>query len=522
MKAQLQHFIVLLAFLTGLSEAAAQPKRFLDETFSSVIITNDIIYGNNYSLLTNTGTPGFIPLLMDVYEPGIINDTIARPLVIVIHTGSFLPAVINGQPTGGRRDSSIVEMCNRFARRGYIVAAMSYRLGWNPQATGSGVSQDIRTGTLLEAVYRAIQDTKACVRYFKADAASANTFKVDTNRIILAGQGTGGYIALAYATLDDPAEIALPKFLSSNTIPQLGYVAGQPYVNQDSLGDFDGYGGSPNLNNPNNNPGHSGTIHFVVNMGGAMGDSSWLEPGDPAIVAFHPVGDPYAPYYIGDVIVPVTGDFVVEVSGSGHVLEVANRLGINYCMDDPSVLADPYTSYANSINGGNEGLYPLYMNPPQQVGPWEWYDSTATVVYAGFLPPPFNTQGGVAYSNALATNPDMSKAKAMAYLDTIMGYAVPRIYRCRGLNVGLSNLDKSTNLLLLPNPADQELTVRVGNGTEMIRQIEIIDYTGRKVAAFEEIDAYEYTLSREMLTAGTYLVKATFDQGEIIRKVIFR
>jgi dienelactone hydrolase len=67
---------------------------------------------------------------MDVYEPS--GDTASvRPLVLVLHTGSFLPAVMNGQPTGGRKDSAVVEMCTRFAKKGYVAAAVSYRLGWN-------------------------------------------------------------------------------------------------------------------------------------------------------------------------------------------------------------------------------------------------------------------------------------------------------------------------------------------------------------------------------------------------------
>ena len=42
---------------------------------------------------------------------------------------------------------------------------------------------------------------------------------------------------------------------------------GQPYVNQAALGDFDAYGGIPQLNNPNNHVGYSSRVSFVVNMG---------------------------------------------------------------------------------------------------------------------------------------------------------------------------------------------------------------------------------------------------------------
>ncbi len=525
MKKQLRNLFIGGIMLLSATPTVAQ--RYLTEIFPSFSRTDNIIYGNNFSLITNTGSPGFIPLLMDVYEPDTLLDTqTQRPLVVVLHTGSFLPPVINGQPTGSRRDSSIVAICSQFAKRGYVAAAMSYRLGWRPDAVGAA-GQDIRTGTLLQAVYRAIQDAKACVRYMKADvAAGTNTFGVDTNKIILVGQGTGGYIVQAYACLEDPAEIALPKFLASTTDPTYGFTAGQPYVNQALWGDFDGYGGLPQFNNPNNSVGPTGKIHFVVNMGGAMGDSSWMEAGDPPLVGFHVLGDPFAPYTTSDVVVPTTGDFVVEASGSYDMVRIANQLGLNDCMSQPVPFADPLSVYANTINDGWEGLYPLVTNPLIQSGPWEWYDSTATVFYASFLPPPYNTQGGVAYSNSIATNPDMSKAKALAYIDTIMGYTNPRIVRCLNLptsGVGIAeNLATVTNLQLIPNPADQQVTVVAEKGTELIRSVELMDVTGRTVYSSRQINAYTHTVERGSLPGGLYLVKTNFDKGEVTLKALFR
>jgi hypothetical protein len=181
------------------------------------------------------------------------------------------------------------------------------------------------------------------------------------------------------------------------------------------------------------------------------------------------------------------------------------------------------TVYANSVNNGNEGLYPFYTNPIIQSGPWEWYDSTATVFYASFLPPPYNTQGGVAYSNSLQTNPDMSKAKALAYIDTIMQYSNPRIVRCLNIATGINeNLAKITGVKLMPNPADQLMQVVAENRTEMIRSIELVDITGRVVYADHEVNAFSYTVERSGMPSGVYLVKARFDQGTVTLKAMFR
>ena len=73
-----------------------------------------------------------MPIYCDIYEP--IGDTLTnRPVIIVSHTGSFLPPVANGQPTGSIKDSSIVEQCKRWGKKGYVaVSVMGNRLGWNP------------------------------------------------------------------------------------------------------------------------------------------------------------------------------------------------------------------------------------------------------------------------------------------------------------------------------------------------------------------------------------------------------
>ena len=85
--------------------------RYLDEVFdtSELTVHTDVTYGSNYEVLT--GAPVLIDLKMDVYEPDQAIDTETdRPLFIYIHTGNFLPIVINGSATGQRIDSTAVEM----------------------------------------------------------------------------------------------------------------------------------------------------------------------------------------------------------------------------------------------------------------------------------------------------------------------------------------------------------------------------------------------------------------------------
>lgn len=515
-------FVALLCLSTSIQ---VQAQRYLTEIFPSASVTTNVVYGNNITILPVLagGQPAAEDLKMDVYQPdGIVDPLTERPLIILMHTGSFLPPIINGQPTGGRTDSTIVEMCKRFARRGYVAAAMSYRLGWNPQATGAA-GQDIRTGTLLQAVYRAILDAKACVRYFRAEAdTGGNSWGIDTSKIILGGVGTGGYIALAYATLDDPAEISLPKFLANTTLPApYSFTAGSSYVDQSILGDFEGAGGNPLANNPNNHQGYNSKVQFVFNMGGAMGDTSWVEAGDAPMVAFHVVGDPFAPYGIGNVIVPTTGQFVVEVGGSHEAIRLANELGNNSCFASAG-FTDQLTTYANTVNDGYEGLYPFYTNPSLQAGPWEWYDSTTTYfIGMNFMG---KTQGYMdsLWANSLFTNPDMSKAKGMAYIDTVMGYLNPRMVYCLSLATSINETPVlSEGISFVPNPAADRTIIRTENELEL-RSVTVMDITGKEIKRYSSINNKSFTLEREDLDAGIYLISVSTDKGTAVSRLIFR
>mgnify|MGYP003347104231 CR=1 FL=1 len=512
MKRPIHSLLVLISLLSFSVDLSAQ--RFVSELFQSVQVSPGVVYARNKEFLT--GAPVLKNLSMDVYEP--VGDTATvRPLIIYLHTGSFLPPVINQNPTGSRYDSTAVEMCKQFARRGYVAAAMTYRMGWNPASS----DQDVRTGSLLQAVYRAMQDAKACVRYFREEASvNGNPFRVDTSAIILGGQGTGGYVAMAYTTVDRLSEINLPKFISNSSNPSYGFIQGQSYVIPQIWGDFDGYGGDTTYNYPSNHVGYSNKVNFVFNMGGALGDSSWLEAGDAPMVAFHVIGDPFAPFGNGPVYVPTQPpQYVVDVSGSSVVVAKSNALGNNNCFNSGG-WNDVYTQRANSINNGQDGLFPFQTSTLIQSGPWEWYDSLSLVLFSQAIGQP--AAGGTqAYMNGLATNPDMSKAKALAYIDTIQNYLNPRIARCLGLFTGMSELDQErANIGLYPNPSNGQFTIDLSNVGNNPKYIHIADLSGRIVSEVRVQEKTTYAFRGMDLSSGLYLVKIGFDGGEIAKKLV--
>lgn len=505
--------IVSVSLSLAILPQMVHAQRYLSEVFGAVNVTTNVKYAENISIFPPP-TPALIDLVADIYEPA--GDVLAqRPLIVFMHTGSFLPRYINGTPTGSRNDSATVEMCTRLAKRGYVVANMDYRIGWNP----AGSNVDIRRGTILNAIYRAFQDAKSCVRYFRADAATNNLWKIDPNAIILGGQGTGGYIAVNYISFDKAAELQLPKFISGVTDATYGFVAGQPYVNQAIQGDFEGYGGIPQLNNPNNSVGYSSAVQFVFNLGGALGDSTWLEAGDAPTVGMHVIGDPFAPFNAGIVFVPGNPPQpVVDVIGSGSIVRIADQLGNNDCFINAG-FTDSYTLAANNYNNGNDGLFPFATIPATQAGPWEWFDSLTVVNGAALV----GQNGTTIYTNALLTNPDMSKAKAIAYIDTVMNYVNPRIVYCLGLATGISTIENATaQIIVSPNPVADKINIDLSKFSNEIRSIGLYDVSGRIVKELTVSQARIYTINRENLNSGTYFVKVQLENGEVNKKIVLQ
>lgn len=512
----------LVLTVTVLQNAKAQ-QRYLDEVFTNVTVTSNITYGKNYQVLT--GSPVLTDLKLDFYEP--TGDTLAaRPLVVYLHTGSFLPILFNKTTTGSRADSATVEMCKEFARRGYVVASIDYRLGWNPQALGSA-GQDIRTGSLLQAVYRALQDAKTAVRYL--DSTSVH-FKINHNKIVMCGQGSGGYVALAYVTLNNfNTEVAgLPKFISGSDQAAYGFMTGDPYVNPSLMGDFDGLGGNAALNYPNL-PTYSSAVTMAVNMGGAMGDSTWLEDGDVPMVCFHVTNDPFAPYTHGMVVVPTTGDNVVYVAGSYDVINRADAFGNNDVFNIP--YNDPYTTRANQVNNGHNGLFPFILPNPQlvipldpfngQAGPWEWWNLTAL----HSLGTAFGISNGAVDTIDMSshlTNPDMSKTKAMAYIDSIQGYLAPRMVQALslpGMYNGIENVvDVSITVDVAPNPSSADF--EIFSRQSPIQSYELYDLAGKLISTAMLKDVASFTVKGKDLSKGIYLLTVNTKSGKAVKKLV--
>ena len=518
--------------------------RYVDEVFTDFTVDSSNVYAENLTVIGEladppqpflpTGQFGIPALEVDVYEP--VGDTeTERPLVIVLHTGTFLPIIYNGNPTGLRDDYATAAICQSYAKRGYVAANVEYRLGWNPYLP----TQSEKAASLMKAVYRAIQDTKAAVRYFKKDYVdNGNTWGIDTSRIILSGQGSGGWISLGYASVDKLAEIQLPKFLDLSD--PLNPVA---LIDTAEIGDWDGYGG---LYNVENNVSYAdgspiaNDIHMVCSMGGGIGDLSWLEAGDVPMCAVHCPTDPVAIYTTGDVAVSQIGVVTTDISGSYDVMVKANALGNNDVLAPINAGSDPYTLAAQAASASAEGMtdfggttvgapvdnvFPFVTQNPFESAPWDFWDSTATVMIAYGLGFPDDPTTGLPYGtlihlNSLDQNPDMSIMKSMAYTDSTMGYFCRRIVRATNLD-GLNDLDElnaNSEVQIYPNPASEQVTIQTSKG--IITAVEMYASTGELVRSELNLSSSQVNLNNLNLKEGLYLCTVHIDGQRVTKRVV--
>lgn len=474
---------------------------------------------------------------MDIYMPipGAVDTMAKRPVIFYAHTGSFLPKGINGQATGDKNDSAAVELCKQWAKRGYVAVAVNYRTGWNPIAT----DQDVRTGTLLNAVYRSVHDMKQAVRVAKYTTLGSNPFAIDKDKMVIYGQGSGGYTSLAYGSMTKQAELELDKFKDVN---------GNSYINTAFVGGVDGFGGGLNLYQDTfSAAGITSDVDIVVNAGGALADISWIEAGEPAVVSLHCIRDAYAPFDTGTVIVPTTQEVVVDVNGPGTYMSKVNALGNNdkflnmWNTDDYSVVARArygqtfsyiYAAPKDQITLATDidGLFPFDIAKGASVfqntgAPWEWWslaDLQALEAAQAAQGVTWPNDAATVDASGLFSNPDgHDKAHGMAYIDTIQAYINPRIMRV--LEIGeweaLSTQDIQVNdvFSIYPNPANDVVTINSKGGN--VNGVKIYDVTGRMV--YQEVaNVTKLNINVSNLPKGMYIINVTTQNGENVEKLI--
>ena len=543
-------FILFICLSSLIFVVQAQENiRYLDEIFTNVKLTSDVVYGVNATVLylyfEEEAVP--IPLTMDVYEPE--GDTLAeRPLVLLFHSGNFLPNVINGRIIGTKSDSSVVEICTRLAKRGYVAASVTYRNGWNPLAW----SQLERTMGLIQAIFRGIQDGRTAIRYFrKTTVEDGNPFRIDRERITVFGIEAGGFLVLGMTGLSDYNEILTTTHdpgkllldIDGDGIPET------PMIVEVYHGDINGENltitpdeafGFPSgdTTNYSNHAGYSSDFNLSINISGGIVDISWLSDNTIPTISIQSINDFYVPYGDQPIFVP-NGDAILRVQGAQLIGAAQQENGANSVWNN-AVFNDPYTMKAieNAAVAEHpyyEGVFPI-VKPPNSID-WDegvaidWWDPDALSPEDGQgmgipwneLPHPF---GGTYHEYELLLNENMSAEKARANIDTIFGYITPRM--CVALDLPCANnfVSSTQNILenipiqVVPNPAKD--LIRINTGDKTVEEVQLFDINGHLLHTFNGIHHTEFELLRNKLVAGMYMVKLRFEDGMATVRVVFR
>jgi acetyl esterase/lipase len=186
---------------------------FVDEVFE-FSVDNDLEYG---SALDENGVQEI--LLLNLFQPTDDSRTL-RPAVIWLHGGSYKQ---------GHR-AQMTEFAQRFARRGFVSASVSYRLREN--AVFDYTDPDDSLGNVVKR--EAQHDVQAAVRWLRANAAD---LRIHASHIYVVGYSAGGTASLRVAAGSDDPGSSGNAGLSSRTAGTVGIAASlEPGMLEAALG----------------------------------------------------------------------------------------------------------------------------------------------------------------------------------------------------------------------------------------------------------------------------------------------
>ncbi|MDZ4821906.1 MAG: T9SS type A sorting domain-containing protein [Flavobacteriales bacterium] len=277
--------LVFVSVFFSVCKAQCDGNRYRNFIFSDFTKSADVVYGENIN------KDGVLELLtLDVYRPqGDISTE--RALIIISHGGFFLG--------GDKAGADVVPFCEDFAKMGYTVASINYRLGIeveNPLNEPYGLT-----------VVRAVQDLRAAIRWFRQDAEDgANQFGIDPSEIYSGGVSAGGFMAIHLAYMD---EDEIPEWI-----------------------DMTAEGLEGGLEGESGNPGYPSDVNAIFSISGAIGDSAWIDAGELPACLFHGDNDQTVPFD-SDTFFLFGFVEVTELDGSNSIDQKMDQVDIEHCFE---------------------------------------------------------------------------------------------------------------------------------------------------------------------------------------------
>ncbi len=168
------------------------PNRFSESPiFNSAVVVSD--YDVEFGFNSNW-TNGQDSLKFNIHYPNKTIDLLdKRPLVVLIHGGAF--------NHGSKNDYD--DYCKQLAERGFVAATIDYRMGWDTVSAAYCAGNSL---SLYNAMYRAVQDAKAAIRFILDKSAF---YEIDEDYVFVGGSEAGAITALQVAFLEDSEVLSM-------------------------------------------------------------------------------------------------------------------------------------------------------------------------------------------------------------------------------------------------------------------------------------------------------------------------
>jgi predicted esterase len=504
-------FLIIVTLLLTL-QIFAQPLRYSETIFEKADTLKNIEYAiapwlNNliaiaaeYNVHDGESRTENRPLHMDIFSPH--GDTLTkRPAIIFAHSGAFM--------LGSHHNDDMVALCDSFARRGFVTATLEYRLGMGTQVTrflGMIVNLKITEYNANRAAYRALQDSRAAIRFLKHNAQN---FGIDSSKIYMVGSSAGAFTTLANVWLDKTNELPADVF------------------NAPSLGSLDSFGVQ----------GYNPKAGAIISLWGAIQNTNIIENDTTPVLLVHGKADDIVPFEKG---IPLDG--MIEPNPY-YSITMPETYG-SFCIDTALTNRNSYHETYFVKEKKHEFYGVVTGNFPEE-GPNEYWDTIQNKI-GNFLLDRFRPAAGFKYQTddltvyLDATSPEDCNEKwdfgngEPEYGNSIVHtFAKAGVYKIKlttcNQNLACDTLTKSVTvgktvladfvdsetIIVYPNPVRNKLYIKGING---VFNADIYDLSGRKrISTFNsnktEIDISEFQ-------PGIYILEIKINENKIHRKII--
>ncbi len=457
------HILFASLFLTGNCALSQLP--YSENQYSYRVETD-----HQYSIAPNFANMQDT-LMLDIYKP-VGDNNCRRPCLVLVHGGAWI--------AGSKEDALMVTYATEFAKKGWVVGVIDYRLGMHKAAnytqyalcTGSlsvpcGYVAD--TAEVIRANYRGQQDAKNAIRFLKDRYQDDST---DLYNFFIAGESAGGFIAMSATFFDKDAE----KPLSA------GAIADAPTPDADlegclppnySLirGNLDDIQGNPDDYN------HDATVQGVGSIYGGIFNFSVIDNTSdwPVMYMYHQGSDVVVNYNYGRLLGRIDAECYA-----------------------PNNLCQPYLNYPNAYGG--KGIK-LFLDGFTTLGPTFTADIVENYEYMNDC-----LDNGHSVDNPVLRAGNMADLFAQRVADN-------GNFPGTSCNIGLQ--ENELPFKVAPNPSEGMIVIEssVSDGIVIYNSLGKVVYRGK-------ISAGENKLDLTRMGKGVFMIQLESNPGGIIRLVI--